>query len=287
MDKPLIVVVSRDMASIFGHLKRESAIDAALFSLLVAGAVLGLALYQRRRLSIQNLSHRLEMERQRAESELRAHAATLQTLAARMLQNREDEKRRIAFALHEGLAQTLGAVKMNVEAAARQVGGKASGSLLAVDAMVQAVQDAIAEVRGLALSMRPSSLDDLGLCATVQWFCREYVDQHPGVLVDTRISVDEERIPDPLRIVIYRVVEEVFQEFTTHSGLGRIQLALQKEEGRIALIMQFGSDTDGSIATGQVGALETAMEMAILSGGGFEVTHTPQGTRHLRASWLI
>src|ERR1035437_3453961 len=128
MDRPLVVAVSRDRESIFGRLHRESRTDAWLLGLVSLGAALGLWAYQRRRPDFDLLAQSLETARQGSESELRAHALTLEVLAARMLQHREDEKKRIAFDLHEGLAQTLSAVKLNVEVACRQLAVRAPGS---------------------------------------------------------------------------------------------------------------------------------------------------------------
>lgn len=286
MDRPLVVAVSRDRESIFSQLHRESRISAWLFGLASLVAVIGLWAYQRRRHAFDLLAQQHEAQRQRSESDLRAHALTLEELAARMLQHREDEKKRIAFDLHEGLAQTLSAVKLNVEIACQQLAARVPGSDAAMKHLVATVQSAIAEVRGVARGLRPSSLDDLGLTATIRGFCRDYARQHPGVRLQADVSVLDAQIPLPLSIIIYRVIEEICQVLAHSEGVQTISLALQRQENRISLVLEYGSSRQPAAALDEA-SLEQARELAILSGASFTIARTPQGLQSLSTIWSV
>jgi signal transduction histidine kinase len=74
--------------------------------------------------------------------------------------------------------------------------------------MAQVVKDAIVEVRYLALNLRPSTLDQLGLLATISWFCRELSRLNPGWETSYELGVVETDVPQPLKIIVYRVLEE-------------------------------------------------------------------------------
>ena len=103
---------------------------------------------------------------------------TLKSLSAQMLTREETHKQRIAVELHEGLAQTLSAVKLKVEKGrSHKASDEDDGS---VDSIIPVLQQAIQEVRTIATNLRPSSLDDIGLLPTINRLCREFEEQASG-----------------------------------------------------------------------------------------------------------
>ena len=165
---------------------------------------------------------------------IRERTATLEILSARLLKSEDLEKKKIANDLHEGLAQTLSAIKANVESS-RLLIAAGDEKARSLDSIVPVLQSAIQEVRTIATDLRPSSLDDLGLIPTISWYCREYERLHPGIRVIREISLTEDLIPLPLKIVIYRIIESVFENIAQHSYTDRIVLALLAEEDAITL----------------------------------------------------
>lgn len=224
---------------------------------------------------------------ERQQSQIQAHANTLEVLSARMLRQQEDEKKRLAFDLHEGIAQTLSAVKMNVDATCRLLTtGSSVSNAVALEPMAQTLKDAIAEVRGLALKLRPSSLDDLGLHATMEWFCGQLRQQHPDLQVSLALQLTDDAIPEPLRVILFRVLEETLKAFAAHPGVRHIEVTLDREEDSIELAMHH--DGHGEIGPGALAdaGLEGARERAVLSGGSFAVLPRHGGGQSVRAAWL-
>jgi signal transduction histidine kinase len=215
---------------------------------------------------------------------IRQRNASLETLSARMLRNQEEEKRKIAFDLHEGIAQTLSAVKLSVESTcdALRRGGQDGAQLAPA---VKVVKEAISEVRTVALHLRPSSLDELGLLATIKWYCREFARLRPQVCADCDIGLQEKDLPEALKIIIYRVLEEICRAAGTLPDMRRLRVGLTQDEDRIVLSVSH----DGMPAQAPGDAdpeLALARERTLLSGGSFEAMAGEADSRTLRAAWL-
>lgn len=74
----------------------------------------------------------------------------------------------------------------------------------------------------MARGLLPSSLDDLGLTATIKGFCRDYARQYPGVRLQADVSVPDAQIPLPQCIIIYRMIEEICQVLANREGVQTI-----------------------------------------------------------------
>ncbi|SRR6266581_2279703 len=132
----------------------------------------------------------------------------LSALSRQMLSAQENEKRRIAVELHVRVAQTLSAVKLGAEAAlvgARSGRGDPAGTL---EAIVPALHAATQDIRAVAVDLRPSSLDDLGLLPTLRWLCRQCAEKHSHIAVEHRFRLQERNIPLSLREIIYQAAED-------------------------------------------------------------------------------
>jgi signal transduction histidine kinase len=159
--------------------------------------------------------------------------------------------------------------------------------------MVTALQDAIRQVRAIATELRPSSLDDLGLLPTIDWFCRELERRHPEIPVRSDIALQEHDVPVPLKIVIYRIAETALREMSGHRPLERIRLDLRLDGRNVALTIEerpqassAGSAAEPSPADAQArfGAVQ---ERTAVSGGRFSVTVNEAGGCTLRATWSL
>jgi len=229
--------------------------------------------------------------RKHADEENRERAAALETLSAKMLSSDEMEKKKLAFGLHEGLAQTLVTIKMRVERKLQQLAANdAQDESLA--AIVPLLQSAIKNVETIATGLRPASLDELGLLRTVGWFCREFYRLHPEITVAEEILVQEEDVPAALKIVIYRIVESAFTTIALYENTDRIELTLQLEHGSIVLAIDDTAQDTRYAAQGMRASdadlhphFAEAKERTTLSGGNFSIARNAAGGITLRASW--
>jgi signal transduction histidine kinase len=249
---------------------------------IIAGAVLIMAVLYVVLLMVVRYAARVISAQQQ---EIHDQTQSLERISARMLHTQEDEKRKIAFDLHEGVAQTLSAVKISVEHAARQLASGDQGDASSLQPMVQAVKDAINEVRTVALRLRPSTLDELGLKATISWFCREFSRANPDIAVEQSLEVEEAWVPPPLKIIIYRVIEEACREFARPADIAWVHLSLDADGESIWLSINYECVAEPAASTGST-KFAAVRERIVLSGGSCDVLSTGDGEHTLRAAWL-
>ena len=178
-------------------------------------------------------------ERERAEEELRNSEKELRLLSIQLLTAQEDERKRISRELHDTIGQSLSAVKFTVENVLQEIGEEGSGKgIQTLESAIRMVQGAVEEVRRIQKNLRPPTLDDLGLLATISWFCREFEGVYSDIRIEREVDVEEENVPDPLKIVIYRVMQEALNNVAKHSRTKAVRLALRKNDGRIEMQIQ-------------------------------------------------
>jgi len=219
---------------------------------------------------------------------------TLEALSAQMLKGEESNKKRIAHELHEGLAQTLSAIKLYVEnLKARHPNGDADPQTLG--AIIPVLRDAIEEVRNIATELRPSSIDDLGLLHTLDSHLREVEQRHPPVRIELEAWLQERDIPARLKIILYRIVTSVLDDMVQHGDAGTINLGLWRKENELTLIID-DTTTDAhdltAIPLANIDPKRNAgfarmEELTTLSGGTFRASHHARGGAMLHASWPV
>ena len=231
--------------------------------------------------------------RKRADEEIRERNAALARLSAKMLSSDEMEKKKLAFGLHEDLAQTLVSVRMRIERKLEQIA--ASGARdESLESIVPLLQNAIENIETIATGLRPSSLDALGLLPTINWFCRELDRLHPTIGIAEEISVREDDVPAPLKIVIYRVIESALTNIVRYETTDQIELELRLKDGAITLAIddtaqdsRYAAMAQANTDSEQQARFGEAQERTILSGGSFSITRSKAGGIALRASWTV
>jgi PAS domain S-box-containing protein len=121
----------------------------------------------------------------------------LRSLSRRVISAQEMERKRIGHELHDGTGQTLSALKILLEREIARL--KEKHPDLETDRLEKLgplISDTIVEVRRILSNLRPSMLDDLGLVASMNWFCREFEVRYPQIKVDSELDVDENVLGD-------------------------------------------------------------------------------------------
>lgn len=217
----------------------------------------------------------------------------LEMLSARALAAEESERRRVAVELHEDIAQDLSAAKYKLEAASSQAtaaGGNASAA--PSDEVIRLLQEAIRDVRNLAVELRPPSFDDFGLVTTTRALCRQIEDNVAGLDIHLDITVPEEAIPDALKIVIFRIVQQSLHLLAQTPGVTQIGVLLRRAV-ELELILEFGctymasGDTDEQGSLMEIPYIAAPWSRAILSGGAVRMTRGDGGICRCRASWAV
>jgi signal transduction histidine kinase len=227
------------------------------------------------------------------EEALRAARAQMWRLSAQHLTIQESERRRIAGELHDGLGQILSLVKLKIEEAAGSVDADATPTIKnTLERLSSQVKTALGELRRIAMNLRPSTLDDLGLVATLSWYFREFGAARPNIKLELDVSVNEADVPDPLKISIFRIIQEATSNALKHANAERIGVGLKISEGFLNLAIEDnGRGFDTSRAKEHRDfkhgmGLQSMRERAELSGGSYEFQSAPgQGTR-VTVKWL-
>jgi signal transduction histidine kinase len=218
---------------------------------------------------------------------------TLEVLSARMLAAEEAERRRVAWELHEQIAQTLSAVKLRVEAliAATPPHDDAAQQKLDED-VLPLLRDTIADLRLLAIDIWPPALNDFGLIEAIRWLCREAERLRDSFTVTTDITASDGEIPQLLTGVIFRVLQQTLQQLARSPSLERIHVVLKRNQ-HLELVVSYGpeqaiaNDDESLSPTGLEQRIADIWERVILAGGSFHTTQDGTGKRVCRARWTL
>jgi signal transduction histidine kinase len=231
-------------------------------------------------------------DRKLAEISVQKSREALSALSAQLLSAEEKERKRIARDIHDGVGQALSAIKFSVENSLSSLTEESNQAARnALNNIVPLTQQTIEEVRRIVMDLRPSILDDLGLKATISWFCREFEVIYTDISIEQAINFEESNIDVPLKTVVYRILQEAFNNAAKHSRTEYILLRIEKTTDNLELLIEdkgIGFDVNEvelrEINQRGVG-LASMRERALLSGGTFDIKSSlKEGTR-VYASW--
>lgn len=228
------------------------------------------------------------IEHQETEDALRETGRTVRRLSSKLLFALENERKSIAMELHDSIGANLTAIIYGLEEMHEQARPQQAAELEDLISMVRATVD---ETRRISTNLMPSMLDDLGLLATLRWFCRHFQQLHGDVDIDVQLQVEEAEVNEELKIVVYRIVQEALNNVAKHSRADFVQVSLSKAEDELELFIQdngrgfdAGKDSNQEGLIGGLG-LESMRERAEISNGSLAIFSKPgQGTT-IRARW--
>ncbi len=191
----------------------------------------------------------------------------------------ENEKKMVAREIHDDLGGSLAAVKFLLEDAAFKNGNN-DDITETLDKSIANIQKIIKKTKRLSANLRPTILDDLGLKATIQSFCRQLRSAHPGISFFMSINMDEESFEESQKIVIYRIIQEAVVNAVKHSGADTIWLSLSQENDRMRLEI---NDNGHGVEMKNAGYRLTGIkEKTEICGGAFSLKSSEnEGTRLL------
>ena len=149
---------------------------------------------------------------------------TLHHLSTRLLNVQDEERRRTAQFLHETTAQSLLALKLNLQAVARKHEISDAAHSILMDSL-DLVEGAMQEIRTLSYVLHPPMLDEAGLPAALRWYTRGFGDRS-GIAVSLDISEEFGRFPREVEMMMFRVVTESLSNVHRHSGSANAAIRL-------------------------------------------------------------
>lgn len=203
-------------------------------------------------------------------------------LAKSVWRVQEEERRRLARELHDGIGQTLTAL---INQLRRLRPGAPDGG---VDAAIEVAELALRDVRELSRLLRPPVLDDLGLRAALAWLTRT-LNEHHGLRATLDWKAGEhERLNPELETLVFRVAQESLNNVIKHSGQLEARLVLRHRDGRLEFEVAdpgggFDAERVLSPAGGSAGlGLRGIRDRVELFGGSFAVESVPGRGSRLR-----
>jgi signal transduction histidine kinase len=204
-------------------------------------------------------------EHKRTAQALRDSQQALRRLTLKMVDTQENERRVVAKELHDSIGASLAAIKYAVEGRLMGMPEAPPEDVISLEKVVEHLNETIQEVRRISASLRPAMIDDLGLLSTIEWFCRNSGEMYADTRIATRLEVGEYDIPQPSKIVIYRVLQEAVNNALKHSGAATVLVRLAKTDDRIRLCVE---DDGCGFDPGQA-----EIDCDALSGFGLEGMH--------------
>jgi signal transduction histidine kinase len=207
----------------------------------------------------------------RLERELDLRRADLQELSTRLLRAQENERRALARELHDEIGQSLSAILMETEGA--ECAEQPNGVHEHLESIKGLAEKTVNQVRDLALLLRPSMLDDLGLAPALNWHARE-TSKRTGLNV--KVSADDaiDRLPEEHRTCIYRLVQEAVNNAVRHANARTVEVAVRSERQKVIVTVQddgAGFDTRFLRGLGLLGMEERVRRL----GGRLKVSSEP------------
>ncbi len=216
---------------------------------------------------------RLERQTQNRYVQLARSQHELQRLSARLVDAQETERRSISRELHDEIGQSLGALLVDIGRLSATVSNPPSQVRAQLDNMKSVTERTVQAVRNIALLLRPSMLDDLGLAAALEWQGRE-VSRRSQIEVAVEADNVPEDLPDEYKICIYRLVQEALNNAVRHSGARNAKVNLEHSAKSIAVrVSDDGQGFDASRTRG-LGILGMEERVKRL-GGTFTVESKP------------
>lgn len=168
-------------------------------------------------------------ERVRAREELAAFAAESAGV-------REQEKSRIARELHDELAQSLTALKMDTIWLRDHLGADDGAGQEKIAAMLAMLDASVASVRRIAADLRPLVLDDLGLVPAIEWVVQNF-SQRTGV--PCALKIDESlELEEPFATGVFRIVQESLANVAKHAKATRVEVEVEARGDMLVLRVQ-------------------------------------------------
>lgn len=225
-------------------------------------------------------------EQKRAENKLRI-------LSTKLVDAREKERKHIAQDLHDSIGGKLTGLKYSLENIASELNPGLSSIQGTLMETVGAVRSIIEEVQRITKNLHPSILDDLGLIPAMRGYCREFQHFYPLIRVQVKFDIDEQRVEESIKILIYRVLQEAMNNIAKHSEAENVMVIMNNSaRENVLVIKDDGKGFDPKCAVNSSRAfegfgLESMRERTELFGGKF-ILHSAKGKgTKITASWLL
>jgi signal transduction histidine kinase len=169
----------------------------------------------------------------------------LKQISMRTLNVLEADRQTVSKELHDGVGASLAAIKFSLEEKEFrrvQSNGRLDASL---QQEITYLLSTIKETKRISANLRPTTLDDLGLVATIEWYLRQYQRMYGNIDVHYDMDLTEAEVPEKMKIIIYRIVQEGLSNAEKHSEASTVHLKIRFCDDKHAISVSLQDDGRG------------------------------------------
>lgn len=259
-----------------------SRIGMAVLSTL---CVLGLIMYLRQSKVVlahhQELKRAVQAERDRLEIEVIQRTAQLTELTHHLQTAREDERNRLARNLHDELGALLTSAKLDAARIRSRLAGTAPEALERLAHLVETLNSSIALGRRIIEDLRPSTLGNLGLLATLEILAREF-SEHSGIAVHCTLA--PANLQPSAELMVYRLAQEAITNIIKYAQANQVWIELAARDGQVEVsVRDDGVGFDSQLVRGGAYGLLGMRFRVEAEGGSLTVLSAPGKGTELKA----
>jgi PAS domain S-box-containing protein len=219
------------------------------------------------------------LENARLYAELAERENQLRRLVGKLITAQEEERRRVAHDVHDGLAQTAAAAHQHLQVFARHNPPGSARGQEELDETLELVREVVGEAREVIHDLRPTVLDDFGLAAAVR--LQVQMLRSEGLEVGLEEAVGDERLPPEVETTLFRVAQEALTNVRKHARASTVHVVLDRSGRAVRLMVRdegrgFRPDeATRSNSPGERVGLSGMRERLSLLGGRFELQSEP------------
>ncbi len=180
---------------------------------------------------------RLQRQEQRRYAELARSRRDLEALSARLVDAQETERRALSRELHDEVGQSLGALLVDVGRLSNLLPSDSAQVREQLNRIKTLAENEVNTVRNMALLLRPSMLDDLGLVAALEWQGRE-VSRRTQMEVEVQAQGVAETLPDEHKICTYRIVQEALNNAARHASARTAKVTVVQDSQKLQVSIE-------------------------------------------------
>jgi len=175
-------------------------------------------------------------KRKRVEQSLKKSEDQLRQLTIYMDTKSEEEKKRIAREIHDGLGQLLTGLKMDLQWITKKWPPKEEKLQKKLATMNKILDDSVKEVQKLSIQLRPKMLDELGILETIHWETRQF-EERTGIICHLKFIPDEFDVEYDRSSTIYRILNELLTNIYRHAQATKVDIQLKMSKKNYILIV--------------------------------------------------
>ena len=222
-------------------------------------------------------AHHLAAEHELAVEELRSSTKQLRALAGHLQSVREEERARIARAIHDELGQALAGLKMDLVWVASELPAGQTHLLEKAKSMSELVDATVKSARRISTELRPGVLDDLGLVAAIEWQAQEF-QRHTGIRCQATLPLVNPKLHRAALTAIFRILQEILTNVARHATASRVTINMKVTTSKLILEVHDNGRgiSESAVSSSQSLGLLGIRERTLLLGGEVQIRGIPR-----------